>query len=1159
MLQIKGICKEYRTGSLVQKALDHVSLNLRDNEFVAVLGPSGSGKTTLLNIIGGLDQYDEGNLIINGISTDQYKDRDWDSYRNHTIGFVFQSYNLIPHQTILSNVELALTISGINASERKERAKHALEQVGLGDQLHKKPNQLSGGQMQRVAIARALVNDPDILLADEPTGALDSETSVQVMELLKEVASDRLVVMVTHNPELAEQYATRIVKLRDGKITDDSNPYEVEEGETVHKNMGKSSMSFLTSLALSFNNLWSKKTRTILVAFAGSIGIIGIALILALSNGVNDYIASIEEETLSEYPLTIQSSAFDFTSMMMSNAPATEIEDLPSNQEVKEYDMVSSVFSTVAQNDLKSLKRYLESDESNVYDYANAIEYTYAIEPEIYRLDGEGYRQVNPDQSMSSLGVNMDSTNSMFNVAMGTNVFYQLPENEELYKEQYDVMAGRWPENNHELVVVLLPSGGASDFMLYAVGLKDASELDQMIDQFMKEEYVNIESDTSGFKYKDFLDIEFKLVNPANYYTYDEELDIYVDHTSDKKYMRSVIDEGIDLKIVGVVQRKEEADAAMLYTGVWYPNDLLNEMIGLSKESEITKAQMADPDVNVLTGKEFGEESDEGMGMDSFFSIDENALANAFSFNANGFQFDTSALSNLNNIDMSNVDLSNMQMPTMDLISILSKLNVKVKQENLPSALQNLSSSYLEYASKNPSTDYQNLAGAFSDYLGTEEASAILQKDLQDVISQMPAPELDQEKLQAAITTIMNGFSQYLTEHPVDDPSQIGQAMTTYLSSPEGQQVLNEAFADVINFDPSVDIPADVLTQLASDLSSGYEEYAKKNNLPDPSKFSGSVQEYMATPEGQKVLTSTVEQVVDTEDLENQINSIMQESSQEMAGSMEQVMAAVMSEITNQISSTMTSTMSQMGNALQNAMSIDPNAFANAFKMNMTEEDFQALMMSMMRRERDSYDGNLTKFGYADLDKPTIISIYPKNFESKESIIEILDDYNSRMKKVDEDKVIAYTDVVGTLMSSVTTIVDTISYVLVAFVAISLIVSSIMIGVITYISVLERKKEIGILRAIGASKKNISEVFNAETFIIGLLAGIFGILLSELIMIPGNQLIHHLTNNPNVNAFLQPSAAIILIVLSVILTLIGGLIPSRAAAKSDPVTALRTE
>lgn len=567
MLQIQHICKEYRTGNLVQKALDDVSLNLRDNEFVAILGPSGSGKTTLLNIIGGLDRYDSGDLIINGISTKKYKDRDWDSYRNHTIGFVFQSYNLIPHQTVLSNVELALTISGIGKEERRKRAIDALKKVGLGEQLHKRPSQMSGGQMQRVAIARALVNDPDILLADEPTGALDSDTSIQVMDLLKEVAKDRLVVMVTHNPELAEEYATRIVNLRDGKIRSDTDEYIVDEQtlkEPEHKNMGKSSMSFLTALALSFNNLKTKKARTLLTSFAGSIGIIGIALILALSNGVNGYIQSIEEETLSEYPLQIQSTGFDITSMMVGNTGTDDKSKDSSGKknkdgQVKVMEMVTNMFSKMNTNDLKSLKKHLEKDNDALKSYTNAVEYDYDVDPQIYREDSDGVRQVHPDKSFSSIGIGADSgANNMMSSMMSTNVFYRMPKNTSLYEKQYDVKAGRWPKKYNECVLVLSQDGGMSDFLLYTLGLRDQMELDDMIKAFASEEEIKTPSSLGTYIYKDILNKKFKLVNQADYYEYDSQYKVWKDKSDNAEYMKKLVADGEDIKIVGIVQPAED-------------------------------------------------------------------------------------------------------------------------------------------------------------------------------------------------------------------------------------------------------------------------------------------------------------------------------------------------------------------------------------------------------------------------------------------------------------------------------------------------------------------------------------------------------------------------------------------------------------------------
>lgn len=655
MLQIQHIYKEYKTGSLVQKALDDVSLNLRDNEFVAILGPSGSGKTTLLNIIGGLDRYDSGDLIINGISTKKYKDRDWDSYRNHTIGFVFQSYNLIPHQTVLANVELALTISGIGKAERKKRAVAALEQVGLGNQLHKKPSQMSGGQMQRVAIARALVNDPDILLADEPTGALDSDTSVQVMDLLKEVAKDRLVVMVTHNPELAEQYATRIVRLSDGKIRADSNPYEVDEAmlkEPEHKNMGKSSMSFLTALSLSFNNLKTKKARTLLTSFAGSIGIIGIALILSLSTGVNKYIKNVEEETLSEYPLQIQSTGFSLASMSLGMADSeknTESDDgnaktdkENSGDKVKVIKMVTNMFSTMASNDLEALKKYLDEGDSGIEQYTTAVEYTYNISPQIFKENEDGIRQVNPDKSFDAVGLGSSSgSNSLMSSMMSTDVFYEMPENSKLYEKQYDIKEGRWPENYNECVVVLTSNGGISDFLLYTLGLRDPLELDEMIQQFASEENIETPSDFGTYTYKDLVGIQFKLVNSADYYTYDEEYQVWKDKSDNEDFMKQLVADGEELTIVGVVQPAEGSNAASLNAGIAYPKSLTKHVAEESAKSEIVKQQLANPSVNVFTNEAFGEvDKENGFDMQSLFTVDSEALEKAFSF-------DESALSGL--------------------------------------------------------------------------------------------------------------------------------------------------------------------------------------------------------------------------------------------------------------------------------------------------------------------------------------------------------------------------------------------------------------------------------------------------------------------------------------------------------------------------------
>ena len=1045
MLQIKNICKEYKTGSLVQKALDDVSLNLRESEFVAILGPSGSGKTTLLNIIGGLDRYDSGDLIINGISTREYKDRDWDSYRNHTIGFVFQSYNLITHQTVLSNVELALTISGVSREERRTRAIEALEQVGLGDQLHKKPNQMSGGQMQRVAIARALVNDPDILLADEPTGALDSETSVQVMDLLKEVAKDRLVVMVTHNPELAERYATRIVKLKDGRILSDSDAFEIDESgqeEPVHRNMGKASMSFLTALSLSFNNLRTKKARTILTSFAGSIGIIGIALILSLSNGVNDYIKSLEEETLSEYPLQIQNTTMDLTAMMANSAASGEEE---AAGDVNVSQALSDMFSGTQTNDLGSLKSYLDDGKSGIMKYANAVEYSYSVVPQIYRMDGESVRQVNPDSSFSALGLGSGSSAFMSSF-MSTDVFHQMPEDKDLYEGQYDLKAGSWPQRYNECVLVLGSDGSVSDFLLYTMGLRDSAELDEMVREFAAGNEVDVPDNIGAYDYEEFVGIGFKLVDAADRYTYDSAYGIWTDRSSDETYMRELVENGEDITIVGVVQLSEDASAAMLSPGIVYPASLTEHVMEQAADSDIVRQQMETPETNVLTGNSFGEDNSEnGMGMDSLFTIDENALQNAFSFDSGVLE--------------------------------------KYMAESL--------------AGSDGSVDMSDMIGPDDIQL---EMPDFPEPDMEEIMGQMDVT-VSEEGADKLAQDLMDGYETYLASHP-------GVTFSQYMDTPEAQAIFEAGMSQVLDMD-----------QLQSELSKAMENYMRENMA--------SYQEAVAQA------------------LQAQIAAVLQQAASQMGSQME---------------SSMQQSMSQLGTAIQSALTIDPDAFASAFSMNMSEDELSALFTSLMSGEEASYSNNLNSFGYADPDVPSQISIYPKDFESKESIIAILDDYNSRMEKAgDEDKVITYTDVVGALMSSVTDIVDTISYVLVAFVAISLVVSSIMIGVITYISVLERRKEIGILRAIGASKNNISQVFNAETVIIGLCAGLIGIGLSLLILIPGNMVIHAIAGTTDVNAVLPVFDGTVLVALSVILTLIGGLIPSRKAAKSDPVAALRSE
>ena len=1254
MLQIKDIHKEYRTGNLVQRALDGVSLSLRDNEFVAILGPSGSGKTTLLNIIGGLDRYDSGDLIINGISTKKYKDRDWDSYRNHTIGFVFQSYNLIPHQTVLANVELALTISGVSKSERRRRAKEALEKVGLGAQIHKKPSQMSGGQMQRVAIARALVNDPEILLADEPTGALDSDTSVQVMDLLQEVAKERLVVMVTHNPELAQLYATRIVTVKDGRILSDTDPFVIDSesmAPPVHKNMGKSSMSFFTALSLSFQNLKTKKARTLLTSFAGSIGIIGIALILSISNGVDKYITNMEEETLSEYPLQIQSTGVDLTSMMMGAATA---QSEKKDGEVGVAQMVTNMFSKMNSNDLESLKVYLDSNESSISQYANSVEYTYSVSPQIFLENGKNIRQVNPDKSFSAMGLGSGSSNSIMSSTMSTDVFHEMPEDADLYKDQYDVKAGRWPENYKECVLVLTSQGDISDFLQYTLGLRDGKELDDMVQKFMAEEAVETPENEESYTYDEILGKKFKLVSSTDYYEFDEEYKVWKDKSDNSSYMKKLVKNGEDLTIVGIVQPVEGATASMLTAGICYTPELTKHVIEKAASSEIVKQQLADEKINVFTGEEFGKEDNENskFDMESLFSINADALQEAFQVDLSGFNMDLSSLSGLSsglNVEMpdmpdmsalaGNINLDESSMPDLskliklddldldlshmidpeeilknlpadqvpDMSQALKSVKFDFTEEKVTALLKEVLTGYQDSIKDKPEADMDKMQAALKQYLTSKEMNERLCKDLQELVKNNVNVDMSSEKLIAVAVGLMNQYQEYAKANGITQTDVA--SILAFLSQGEIQQQIKEEAENLVKNSVTVNITTKQIRDLLmQDVVAAYPEYARNNSLPDPANLGIYFLEYMQTEDGQNRLMNGLMTLVDTSEVQTQFSQAMetymksmmtsftdaiakgieskfteimeqvekqltkgiQTAMEQMMGNissgMQEAMQSVMASVSSSITSAMSQAMSGLGGLgssmgnMEDALSIDPEAFAKAIQMNMNEDDLSELMMSLLSSENSSYDGNLKKLGYADLNVPGGINIYPKDFESKSEIVGILDQYNADMEAAGEDeKVITYTDLVGTLMSSVTNIVNIISYVLVAFVAISLVVSSIMIGVITYISVLERKKEIGILRAIGASRHNVSQVFNAETFIIGFCAGAMGIGITLLLLIPANSIIRSLADGVNVKAALTPVAAVVLIGLSVVLTLLGGLIPSRKAAKSDPVTALRTD
>ena len=1100
MLQLNHIKKEYKTGDLVQKALDDVSLNLRDNEFVAILGPSGSGKTTLLNVIGGLDRYDSGDLIINGISTKKYTDRDWDSYRNHTIGFVFQSYNLIPHQTVLSNVELALTISGISGAERRSRATKALEQVGLGDQLHKHPSEMSGGQMQRVAIARALVNNPDILLADEPTGALDSDTSIQVMELLKEVAKDRLVVMVTHNPELAEQYATRIVRLRDGVIQSDTAPFAPDDSAQVppvHKNLGRSSMSPLTALALSFNNLLTKKTRTLLTAFAGSIGIIGIALILSLSAGVSNYIQEMERSTLSEYPLQISTTGVDLAALLdpgsytsavanNTNVGATSASSTPEGMVTVRELLSQLTEDNSSVNDLASLKKYLDSDECTISEDAASIEYSYGIAPLIYRQNKDGtVRQIFPDSSLSVLN-NTTSAAGIVSSMTNQSVFTEMAEEPSLYEDQYDVKAGRWPESYNEAVLVLNSDGSISDYALYILGIEDDSVMMRFLQEYAKNKNTQAPTGYGTYPYDTFVGLKYKIVTSSDYYVYDEERQIWRNRSDDEAYVEQLVENSPDLTIVGVVQPRADASSTILPIGVAYTHALTYYAIDHAAESEVVKQQLADPEVNVLTGERFdADQRETDLDISSLFSVDTDMLKDSFQFDASKLQFDLSGAFDL-------------QDGSFDFSSILDPSAFQLDLSDLD--LSDIDMSDVEL----PDMDALDLSQLFADM------------DL----------SVSEDALQSLMKKIMNGYKRYIIGNGILNLDKIG--FSSYMESDQFKQLLSESMGDLLD-------------------TTGLQE-----------QFTASLQQNL-----QGIMTSYLQSY--SEQLSQKLGEALQTKltaaiQTQMSTVMQQLMTQLTTQFSQQIQSAIQNNIAQLSSQVEDALKIDPTVFQSAVQVNMSTDDLVDLVKMNLQSSTTSYSSVLGALGYSDYAKPGSIWIYPKSFEAKNRIVDSLNAYNAAMRaQGEEDKVIVFSDTVGTLMSAVTKIVDMVSNVLVAFVAISLAVSSIMIGVITYISVLERRKEIGILRAIGASKHNVSEVFNAETFIIGMCSGVIGVGLCLLLLIPGNMLIHSIAGTTSVTAVLPPKAALVLIVLATLLTILGGLIPARSAAKCNPVTALRSE
>ena len=1053
MLEIKNVTKVYDTGGFKQKALDSVSVNFRENEFASILGPSGSGKTTFLNIIGGLDHYTSGDLIINEISTKHYKDSDWDSFRNHRIGFVFQSYNLIPHQTVLSNVMLALTLSGISKKESIKKAKKALSDVGLSQHIYKRPSQLSGGQMQRVAIARALVNDPEILLADEPTGALDSSTSIQIMELLKNIAKEKLVIMVTHNPDLAKEYSTRIITLKDGKIMSDTNPYDGkidtrEKDEIVKNKTGKTKMSFLTALSLSFNNLMTKKGRTVLVAFAGSIGIIGIALILALSNGFQGYVDKISEDTLTSYPLVIQEEQADITGTLLSMTSVLGQERDDENLIEQQY--VSKMLKNISTNDLRSFKNYLENNYKEIENDISSIKYTYSVEPYIYTVDAtKKIAKINPNNLFSS----MFSSNMMMNLSTYTSVYSEMIDNFDILNQSYDILKGRWPEKYDEMVIVLSDKSSISDLLVYSLGLRDTSELKTMINKIMTGESVDINNEPLKISFDELLNLDLRLIMSSDMYKYNKKYDVYEDMSENEKYLEDLYNNALKLKIVGIVSLKDGLTSMALSPGVNYRKELTKYIIDYAKDKDIVKKQLEDSEIDVISGKKFTSGNDLNLDFKDLIEVDEKQLSSAFN---------------------AKIDQKKIAKDTENYIKAISS---SITTDTLP-ALE----------------EFKNTLNDLSINMVNNLNDKISLSDVDDVIN-------DLFKKDENAKMLLNLENKY-----VIPKETFKKTYTGILKS-----ILEAYINTYIGIDSSLTIdPENPTAKINKEMFDSI-----KNGMIDSPVLSG---------------------------VNRQMSSAMTEAK------MNKEILTKVSELTSNITK-----------SFANSFNVDASKIRGAFKLKYTEEEIRRVITAMLTNTESNAQTNLITFGYQDLEKPTFISFYFNSFVGKENFIDFLDKYNTEIEKVNKDKVINYSDTTGILMNSVKTIVDAVSYVLIGFVSISLVVSSIMIGIITYISVFERTKEIGILRSIGASKHNISSIFNAETFIIGFLSGMFGIGISYILIPIINSVIHHYTGNIPLNAYLSIKNALILILLSVILTLIGGFIPSRSAAKKDPVEALRSE
>ena len=1106
MLELKNITKTYITENEKVEALKGINLKFRESEFVSILGASGCGKTTLLNIIGGLDRYTSGNLIINGKSTKKFKDRDWDAYRNYKIGFVFQNYNLITHQTVLSNVELALTIGGISKKERKERAIKALEEVGLKEQIHKKPNQLSGGQMQRVAIARALVNHPDIILADEPTGALDTKTSIQVMEILKKISKDKLIIMVTHNPELAEKYSSRIIKILDGQITEDSNPIRENEPvqEKSNKNqIGKTKMRFFTALRLSLNNLLTKKGRTILVAFAGSIGIIGIALVQSVSNGFQSYVDHIQEDTLTSYPLTIMQETSDIAGALL--AMTSEEKDTSTSNKIDEEQYISKMLDSLSTNDLKSFKKYYENNNSEINKDIAEVKYSYSVEPMIYSKDAtKKIAKLNPSNLFkSTFGSEFSMTSSL------TSIYSEMMEDKETLNKSYDILAGRWPQNYDEMIIVLSEKNKISDLLVYSLGLRDTEELKDIVTKIMSGEKVTVKNKPMSFSYEDLMNIELKLVMPADTYKYNKKYKIYEDMTEDDNYMEKIYENAIKLKIVGIVTAKEGTNSMALSPGVSYTRALIDYILEKSKQTEIVKKQLQNEQIDVLSGKRFDEKKNNlDMDFSELMEVDTEKLQSAFKID-----IDQKSIAN---------QTQNYMTEIANSITTDTEPATKAFKNNIEKFANGL------FDSINGEFKEKDIDSIVNKYLKQKKIS----KELNTLESKYVVPK---DAYKKAYEGILKGLLQvyasaYSATINISIPQNAGNSVqdnnTENMTIPEGMDLSNITIPEGMDIS-NIKIPQETNNNESS-------KNTNTNLKSDKIKIN-------------KEIKSTV--------MKSYINSVaIQKTSETMGKAMTEAkmkkdVLTKVGKLTEKITSSFAS-----------AFNVDQEKIASAFKMKMPEEEITRIVSAMLTETETNAKINLIKFGYQEKDEPTFISFYFKSFDGKERFKDYVNNYNEKVKaKGEEDKEINYTDTTGLLMGSVKTIVNAVTYVLIAFISISLVVSSIMIGIITYISVYERTKEIGILRAIGASKHNISSIFNAETFIIGLLSGLIGIGVTYIAVPIINQILHHFTGNIPLNAVFYAQNAITLVALSIVLTLIGGLIPARAASKKDPVIALRTE